>query len=67
MNYSFMYIYTNLKIDFNEYFTNILLNRLILPLRKTTKYQNTLFFNSIKYYNDIIHMVILLKGIKYKV
>ena len=54
----------NYKIDFNEYFTlNKRNDRFILPLMKTTKYQNTIFFKGIKYYNDII-LVIFLKKIK---
>ena len=45
----------NYKIDFNEYFTlNKCNNSFILPLMKTTKYENTLFFKGIKYYNDVI-------------
>ena len=45
----------NYKIDFNEYFTlNKRNDRFILPLMKTKKYQNTIFFKGIKYYNDII-------------
>ena len=45
----------NYKIDFNEYFIlNKRNDRFILPLMKTIKYQNTIFFRSIKYYNNII-------------
>ena len=44
----------NYKIDFNEYFTYTRNYRFILPLMKTTKYQNTVLFKSIKYYNKII-------------
>ena len=45
----------NYKIDFNEYFIlNKRNDRFILPLMKTIKYQNTIFFRGIKYYNDII-------------
>ena len=45
----------NYKINFNEYFTlNKRNDRFILPLMKTTNYQNTIFFKGIKYYNDII-------------
>ena len=45
----------NYKIDFNEYFTlNKRNDRFILSFMKTTKYQNTIFFKDIKYYNDII-------------
>ena len=45
----------NYKIDFNEYFTLNKRNDIfILPLMKTTKYQYTIFFKGIKYYNDII-------------
>ena len=52
----------NYKIDFNEYFTfNKRNDRFILPLMKTTKYQNTIFFKGIKYYNDIIFGNILKK------
>ena len=51
------------KIDFNEYFTlNKRNDRFILPLMKTTKYQNTIFFKGIKYYNDIIFGNILKKN-----
>ena len=53
----------NYKIDFNEYFTlNKRKDRFILPLMKTTKYQNTIFFKGIKYYNDIIFGNILKKN-----
>ena len=53
----------NYKIDFNEYFTlNKRNDRFILPLMKTTKYQNTIFFKGIKYYNDIIFGNILKKN-----
>ena len=53
----------NYKIDFNEYFTlNKRNDRLILPLMKTTKYQNTIFFKGIKYYDDIIFGNILKKN-----
>ena len=49
-NIIFIYklINKNYKIDFNEYFTlNKRNDRFILPLMKTTKYQNTLFFKDI--------------------
>ena len=53
----------NYKIDFNEYFTlNKRNDRFILPLMKSTKYQNTIFFKGIKYYNDIIFGNILKKN-----
>ena len=53
----------NYKIDFNEYFTlNKRNDRFILPLMKTTKYQNTIFFKGIKYCNDIIFGNILKKN-----
>ena len=53
----------NYKIDVNEYFTlNIRNDRFILPLMNTTKYQNTIFFKGIKYYNDIIFGNILKKN-----
>ena len=53
----------NYKIDFNEYFTLNKRNDIfILPLMKTTKYQNTIFFKGIKYYIDIIFGNILKKN-----
>ena len=52
----------NYKIDFNEYFIlNKRNGRFILPLMKTTKYQHTILFKGIKYYNDIIFGNILKK------
>ena len=48
----------NYKIYFNNYFTLnkcIYVNdRLISPLMKTPKYQNTVFIKGLKYYNNII-------------
>ena len=39
----------NDNIDFNEYFTlNKLNDRFIIPLMKTTKHKNTIFFKGIK-------------------
>ena len=44
----YKFLNNNYKIDFNEYFTLHKRNdRLILPLMKTTKYQNTVFCKSI--------------------
>ena len=51
----YKFLNKNYKIDVNEYFTlNKRNDRFILPLMKTTKYQNTVFFKGIKYYNDKI-------------
>ena len=53
----------NYKIYFNKYFTlNKRNDRFIIPLMKTTKYQNTVLFKGIKYYNDIIFGNILYKN-----
>ena len=49
-------------IDFNEYFTLNKRNDIfMLPLMKTTKFQNTIFFKGINYYNHIIFSNILKK------
>ena len=50
----------NYKIDFN--ISHKRNDRFILPLMKTTKYQNKIFFKGIKYYNDIIFGNILKKN-----
>ena len=60
-------LYKNYKIDFNEYFTlNKRNDRFILPLMKTTKYQNTVFFKGIKYYDIIFGNILKKKKKRYK-
>ena len=63
----------NYKIDVDVYFTLNKRNDIssidsfYRHLIKTTKYQNTVFFKSIKYYNDIIFGNILYKIIYKKI
>ena len=61
----YTFLNKNYKIDYNEYITlNKRIDRFILPLMKTTKYQNTVFFKGIKYYNEQIFGNILKKVLK---